>query len=90
MRVYIYLFSEKEELTKKKSLRCQFTEGWVEFLDKKVAKQVALSLNGHMIGGNAFSFECCVKLIMVVYKGRYRKEENKPEHISNSFLNKWM
>jgi hypothetical protein len=28
-----------------------FTEGWVEFEDKSVAKSVALMLNGNQIGG---------------------------------------
>mmetsp|Transcript_6771 Transcript_6771/g.11904 ORF Transcript_6771/g.11904 Transcript_6771/m.11904 type:complete len:283 (-) Transcript_6771:58-906(-) len=29
----------------------RFTEGWVEFVEKKVAKRVALSLNGNTVGG---------------------------------------
>jgi len=28
-----------------------FTEGWVEFQDKAVAKQVAMALNGQQMGG---------------------------------------
>jgi ESF2/ABP1 family protein len=28
-----------------------FTEGWVEFADKRVAKRTALMLNGTQIGG---------------------------------------
>lgn len=34
----------------------QFVEGWVEFADKKVAKQVAASLNNTRIGGKKGSF----------------------------------
>ncbi|KAL6069913.1 Activator of basal transcription 1 [Balamuthia mandrillaris] len=33
-----------------------WTDGWVEFADKKVAKQVALSLNNTPIGGNKRNF----------------------------------
>ncbi len=28
-----------------------FTEGWVEFTDKRVAKRTAVALNGRPIGG---------------------------------------
>ncbi|RKP11684.1 hypothetical protein BJ684DRAFT_12604, partial [Piptocephalis cylindrospora] len=37
---------------KKKS----FSEGWVEFADKRVAKRVALALNAQPIGGSKRSF----------------------------------
>ncbi|XP_061183205.1 activator of basal transcription 1-like [Saccostrea echinata] len=40
--------NEKAPNTKKGRL---FTEGWVEFLDKKIAKQVAANLNNTQIGG---------------------------------------
>lgn len=33
-----------------------FREGWVEFADKKIARQVAESLNNTMIGGKKGSF----------------------------------
>lgn len=33
----------------------KFTEGWIEFLDKKHAKQVALMLNGQAMGGRSKS-----------------------------------
>jgi ESF2/ABP1 family protein len=33
-----------------------FTEGWVEFKDKSIAKQVAKSLNATIIGGSKKSF----------------------------------
>lgn len=29
----------------------KFTEGWVEFADKRIAKRVAVMLNGQKIGG---------------------------------------
>jgi ESF2/ABP1 family protein len=31
--------------------RQKFIDGWVEFCDKKIAKRVALNLNGEPIGG---------------------------------------
>jgi len=34
----------------------QFSEGWIEFADKRVAKQVAQSLNNTVIGGKKSSF----------------------------------
>ena len=34
----------------------QFSEGWIEFSDKKVAKQVAESLNNTSIGGKKGDF----------------------------------
>ncbi len=34
----------------------KYTEGWVEFLDKKVAKKVAKTLNAQPIGINNFFF----------------------------------
>jgi ESF2/ABP1 family protein len=53
----IYLTPESRE-TREKRVRAggaranKFTDGWVEFLDKKVAKLVALSLNNTPIGIN--------------------------------------
>jgi len=34
----------------------KFTEGWVEFLDRRLAKRVAASLNGSIIGGKKRNF----------------------------------
>jgi len=34
----------------------KFTEGWVEFLDRRLAKKVAASLNGTIIGGKKRNF----------------------------------
>lgn len=34
---------------KKKKQRMKFTEGWVEFKKKRIAKQVALSLNSKQV-----------------------------------------
>ncbi|XP_022255836.1 activator of basal transcription 1-like isoform X2 [Limulus polyphemus] len=46
---------EEFENTKKKKKQGKpskfFTEGWVEFLDKKVAKRIAVMLNGQQVGG---------------------------------------
>ena len=36
-----------------------FTEGWVEFKDKHVAKRAAALLNGHIIGARAESQTWC-------------------------------
>jgi len=52
----LYLAMEKPEIQKKRkkfggNKNKSYTEGWVEFLDKRIAKQVALSLNNTLIGG---------------------------------------
>jgi ESF2/ABP1 family protein len=36
--------------------KSNFTEGWVEFNDKRVAKKVAATLNGSQVGGNRRNF----------------------------------
>ena len=41
--------SEKSD--RKDKRKRNFTEGWVEFLDKRVAKQVVVALNGQTIKG---------------------------------------
>ncbi|XP_068195265.1 activator of basal transcription 1 [Antennarius striatus] len=50
----IFLQPEDRQIRRKKrkvgSRRCDFTEGWVEFRDKRVAKRVALSLNNTPMG----------------------------------------
>lgn len=52
----IYLVPEDKSLHKKRvtgggNRRIQYTEGWIEFQDKKVAKRVAKMLNTTQIGG---------------------------------------
>jgi len=50
----IYLEKDKslsKGRTKKKSYNISYTEGWVEFKKKKIAKLVANTLNGTQIGG---------------------------------------
>lgn len=42
------IFLEKAANTKRGRI---FTEGWIEFLDKKIAKRVATNLNNTLIGG---------------------------------------
>ena len=54
----IYLHPESAQTRKRRiknggNHRRKFTDGWVEFLDKRIAKAVALSLNNQPIG---FSF----------------------------------
>ncbi|XP_063549228.1 uncharacterized protein LOC134756326 [Cydia strobilella] len=46
----IYLQSSAKPGEKRKRVPNQFTEGWVEFQKKKVAKEVALRLNNTKIG----------------------------------------
>ena len=51
----IYLHPESEEVRKRRvknggNKRKKYTDGWVEFLDKRIAKAVALSLNNQPIG----------------------------------------
>ncbi|XP_031572878.1 pre-rRNA-processing protein ESF2-like [Actinia tenebrosa] len=57
----LFLQPEDESVRKKRkkfggSGRKAFTEGWVEFKNKKIAKQVANSLNNTIIGGKKKSF----------------------------------
>uniref|UniRef100_A0A7S3YVS4 18S rRNA factor 2 n=1 Tax=Lotharella globosa TaxID=91324 RepID=A0A7S3YVS4_9EUKA len=52
----IYLSPEDAAITRKRkkyrnNRRIKFTEGWVEFANKKVAKRVALALNNTAVGG---------------------------------------
>ena len=51
----IYLHPESEEVRKRRvknggNKRKKYTDGWVEFLDKRIAKAVAVSLNNQPIG----------------------------------------
>merc|ERR1719502_17433 len=53
-RVYLTPEDERVRLKRKKmggNKRQKFIDGWVEFCDKKIAKRVALNLNGEPIGG---------------------------------------
>ncbi|KAI8826700.1 uncharacterized protein EV422DRAFT_511113 [Fimicolochytrium jonesii] len=57
----IYLAPEDPKITARrkkyrKNKRQNYTEGWVEFLDKKVGRRVAEHLNGKQIGGKKRSF----------------------------------
>ena len=47
-----FLFSDEKEKARSKDNRARnFREGWVEFLSKRVAKEVAGSLNSQPVGG---------------------------------------
>ncbi len=52
----IYLKAEDASLTRRRKKfgkgGKQYTEGWVEFEDKRKAKRAALILNGHPYGGS--------------------------------------
>lgn len=51
-RVFLQLEDkDKDKTTNKKKASKHFTEGWVEFKSKKIAKQVAAMLNNSQIGG---------------------------------------
>jgi len=53
-RIYLAPEDKSEQLRRKRSggsRKLRYTEGWVEFAKKRIAKQVALSLNGTPIGG---------------------------------------
>lgn len=57
----IYLAPESPTITARRkkykhNRRQNFTEGWVEFTDKSVARSVATLLNGNQIGGKKRSF----------------------------------
>ena len=57
----IYLKAEDNEGRKRRANaggnnKKKYTEGWVEFHNKKLAKQVAMSLNGKNIGGKKSSY----------------------------------
>jgi ESF2/ABP1 family protein len=52
----IYMEQEKEHVHKNRvksggNKKLKYTEGWVEFKDKKIAKTCALMLNNNNIGG---------------------------------------
>ena len=52
-RIYLAQEDPKYRLKRKKegkNKKKKYIEGWVEFKDKKIAKMVALSLNGKQIG----------------------------------------
>jgi len=57
------IYLEPEDPTVRKSRKKQggtakikYREGWIEFADRNIAKAVALSLNGHPVGGNRRNF----------------------------------
>eukprot|EP01135_Chromosphaera_perkinsii_P005306 Nk52_evm3s337 gene=Nk52_evmTU3s337 len=57
----LYLQMEDPRIRKKRvkmggNTKKNYTEGWVEFMDKRVAKRIALSLNNTLIGGKKGSF----------------------------------
>jgi ESF2/ABP1 family protein len=53
------------------SKRKQFTEGWVEFEDKKIAKKVAVMLNAERIGGKKGDF-CYDDLWCIKYLPKFK------------------
>lgn len=55
IQISIVLFSDiidmKEKSKRKDKLARHFTEGWIEFQSKRVAKEVAANLNNTPVGG---------------------------------------
>lgn len=58
--IYLYVTLDPKVAARRKKYggnkKQNFTEGWVEFKDKSIAKQVAKSLNATIIGGSKKSF----------------------------------
>ena len=49
---FIYFFLDMKEKNKRKDkIARHFTEGWIEFLSKRTAKEVASNLNNTPVGG---------------------------------------
>ena len=49
---FIFFFLDMKEKAKRKDkLARHFTEGWIEFLSKRAAKEVASNLNNTLVGG---------------------------------------
>jgi hypothetical protein len=62
-----------------------FTEGWVEFEDKAVAKSVARGLNGQQIGGkrrSAYHFDLWCMKYLPKFKWDHLTEEIAYEKVS--------
>eukprot|EP00048_Salpingoeca_helianthica_P020326 m.6031 g.6031 ORF g.6031 m.6031 type:complete len:321 (-) comp4670_c0_seq1:258-1220(-) len=66
----VYLKPEDEEKRRRRmklggKRKRKYTEGWVEFISKRIAKRVAESLNGRPIGGRGFHSEdiWCLKYL---------------------------
>ena len=50
--LYLVFFTDLKERNKRKDkLSRNFTEGWVEFISKRVAKEIATNLNMTQVGG---------------------------------------
>ena len=50
--LYLVFFTDLKERNKRKDkLARNFTEGWVEFISKRVAKEIATNLNMTQVGG---------------------------------------
>ena len=94
----LYLVPEEEAIRKKRqkaggNKKVKFTEGWVEFLDKKEAKRVAEGLNNTIIGGKKGGFfhddTWCVKYLKkfkwnhltekIAHENRIREQKLKLE-----------
>lgn len=64
-----------------------FSEGWVEFEDKKVAKQVAAMLNNNPMGGNrrsAYHYDLWCMKYLSKFKWDHLTEEIGEQHLAQS------
>ncbi|XP_057810190.1 pre-rRNA-processing protein esf2-like isoform X2 [Salvia miltiorrhiza] len=80
-RVYLTPEDPANQMRRKKSggFRGQeFSEGWVEFIDKKVAKRVASMLNGEQIGGKKRS-SIYYDLWNIKYLSKFKWDDLKEE-----------
>ncbi|XP_042061245.1 pre-rRNA-processing protein ESF2-like [Salvia splendens] len=80
-RVYLSPEDASNQMRRKKAggFRGQeFSEGWVEFIDKKVAKRVARSLNGEQIGGKKRS-SIYYDLWNIKYLSKFKWDDLKEE-----------
>ncbi|KAI9498061.1 hypothetical protein BDB00DRAFT_755403 [Zychaea mexicana] len=79
----IYLEKEDPKITAKrrkyhKNKRVNYREGWIEFKDKKKAKQLAEYLNARQVGGkrgNAFYYETWTIKYLPKFKWRHLTEQ---------------
>ncbi len=71
--MYIYTYTYNDNRKRKKSggnKKTKYIDGWIEFMDKKIARSVAESLNKTIIGIYAyivFYFIYCILLFILYY-----------------------
>lgn len=79
---------EQDATKKKKKRKVRFVEGWVEFKDKKIAKQAANMLNNTSIGGpkrSPFRDDLWSLKYLKDFKWHHIKEGTGTSHFSFTF-----